>query len=865
MIGLGVWCAAGTLATASAESASLRLASAAPWWVFVLAVALASAVPVWRRSPATAAPALLATVPWWPVPLPAIALIWTGPLAWLPVAAAVIAGPVFEGARRLAAWPMSLRPRTASALAAAATLAASLATAWGVAPRLPGGDEPHYLIITQSLLADGDLRIENNHAARDYAAYFGGDLAPDFLARGRDGEIYSIHAPGISALVAPAFRLFGYRGAQAVVILLAMMTGLLVWRVGWDATGDAGAAWFAWAAVVGSATFLIQSVTIFPDGPGALVVIAACWLLVRLEAAAAHPAAMPGRAALLTVGGLLAALPWLHTRFVVLAAGFGLAVVWAILRESPGAFRERLPRLAAFLGIPVASAMAWFAFFFVIYGTPSPTAPYGPNPETSWMFIPGGLLGLLTDQQFGLLATAPVLALAVWGLARGQAIGARRWAGVIVVVYLAVVATYWMWWAGRPASPARFAAAALPALTLPLAAAWARLTAGGRAIALALLTSSLALTATLMLVGRGALLWNDRTGNAAWLDWAGPVVDLPRGLPSFFWTLDPARLATEWPFAGHVAVALALIVLSAWGLVRFSQSGTPSSLRARLTTVWWCLLVLPAVVQSGWWMHGLEGLDPARSQLRVIADEAGGSVPLRIGPFAVRRTSVTRRMTLRPERTGRLDPGGALGALASVPAGQYEVIAEGDAQPLAARLGRMREPWLTVDQAAILDLPAGARSISFNTDSAAAQTPGPSLVGVRLLALYAPISTAVSAARLGGVTVFFTDDNVFVEPTGFWIRGGRTASFVVSGLRASEDLVLALRNGAVANEVGVDVDGRRQTMSLLAGVIELVTVTAGDDGRVEVTIASASGFRPNEVDGGGDTRFLGVWVGLERR
>jgi hypothetical protein len=55
--------------------------------------------------------------------------------------------------------------------------------------------EPHYLIITQSLLNDGDLKIENNHAQEDFRSYFGGRLRPDFLRRGQDGD-YSIHAPG---------------------------------------------------------------------------------------------------------------------------------------------------------------------------------------------------------------------------------------------------------------------------------------------------------------------------------------------------------------------------------------------------------------------------------------------------------------------------------------------------------------------------------------------------------------------------------------------------------------------------------------------------------------------------------------------
>jgi hypothetical protein len=289
-----------------------------------------------------------------------------------------------------------------------------------------------------------------------------------------------------------------------------------------------------------------------------------------------------------------------------------------------------------------------------------------------------------------------------------------------------------------------------------------------------------------------------------------------------------------------------------------------------MAAAWWCLLVLPAVVQCGWWMHGLDGLDPARSQLRVMADEARGSVPARIAPLAFARASATHQMTLRPERTGRLDPAVALGAFAAVPAGQYDVRVGRGAGPLAVRLGRMREPWLTLeptpDQTAILDLPAGARSIGFDSDPASAAISGASPVEFRPLAFYAPVSpTAVSAARLGGVTVFFLDDNVFVEPTGFWIRGGRTASFLVSGLRASEELVLPLRSGPVANDVSVDVDGRRQTTALAAGMVETVTASAGDGGRVQITIASASGFRPSDVGGGGDTRFLGVWVGVERR
>src|SRR5262249_21631717 len=151
------------------------------------------------------------------------------------------------------------------------TLVAGLFVAWAIVPRVPRGDEPHYLAIALSLLKDGDLRIENNYRAPDYIDAFG-ELKPDFIQPGRKGVIYSIHAPGLAVLVLPAFALFGYRGAAMTVLLVGAVAGSIIWRIGWRTTRDVNAAWFAWAAIALSVTFLIQSATVFPDVPGALCV-----------------------------------------------------------------------------------------------------------------------------------------------------------------------------------------------------------------------------------------------------------------------------------------------------------------------------------------------------------------------------------------------------------------------------------------------------------------------------------------------------------------------------------------------------------------------------------------------------------------
>ena len=220
-----------------------------------------------------------------------------------------------------AVWWPAFSPTLAFALAAALYVGA----AWRLAPILPSGDEPHYLVIAESLLRDGDLRIENNHASRRYLAYVDGELKPDYLRRGRDGRIYSIHAPGLPMLVLPAFALGGYRGVVLFLALLSAAGAALAWRAAFEVTRDFTAAWVGWAAVALSAPFFFQAFTVYPDGPAAVIVMGVAYALVRegwLTSA--------GRLAL--VGAGLAILPWLHTRYALIAGAaavvIGLRLLW---------------------------------------------------------------------------------------------------------------------------------------------------------------------------------------------------------------------------------------------------------------------------------------------------------------------------------------------------------------------------------------------------------------------------------------------------------------------------------------------------------------------------------------------------------
>src|SRR5262249_47125658 len=160
-----------------------------------------------------------------------------------------------------------------------------------------------------------------------------------------------------------AFAIAGYRGATIFLAIVMAIGTALVWRVAWLVTARADAAWIAWAAMTGSVPIFFHAFAIYPDGVAAVLVLTGVLALVRTSSAS-----IGWRAASLH-GLALAILPWLHTRFALLAASLGLVIVARWWRSRPGL-------IAAFLVMPAISAIGWFAFFHAIYGEFNPTAPY---------------------------------------------------------------------------------------------------------------------------------------------------------------------------------------------------------------------------------------------------------------------------------------------------------------------------------------------------------------------------------------------------------------------------------------------------------------------------------------------------------
>lgn len=862
VVAAAAWLSQATLALTTAETAGDRVAIL-PVSVTAIGIALGAgglALIAARRGLRLVAfsPLALCLLPWLPLAVPPAFLLWSGPivcLPWVAVAAAALASiPVRPG------WSARRPPAAAGLIAAMVFVVA----AWSAAPTLPGGDEPHYLIISQSLINDGDLRIEDNHQRGEYREYFAGELKPDFLRRGRDGHIYSIHAPGLPALVAPAFALAGYRGVVALIIVLSALGSALAWHLAWLRTGRAGAAWFGWASVTLGVTTVFHSFSVYPDGVGAVIVLTGVWALFRGAALSAPPNSQGGILPWLLHGAALAMLPWLHSRFALLAGTLG-ALVLLRLWAAP----DRLRNAAAFVAVPIVSCAGWIGYFVAIYGVADPSAPYGGELGSA-AYIADGLAGLFFDQRFGLLMYAPVLVFAIagFGVMRNRLALELL---LVIVPYLLVVTNFRMWWAGWSA-PARFAVPIVFLLAIPAAEAWTAIRRRGtRATALGALIFTILATGVLVFVDRGRLAFNVRTDFALWIEWGARNADLANALPA--WALRQAELFRD------IAIWSAAMI-AAWALVRGMDGHAALRGRAALAGATAGVFALAAMAAATivWESRRDDGLLPVPAQMELLRHAARERHAVRVGlqPFrGIERHALPRALRIHPElravAEGPAGDGAPLFIVPGMPAGEYHLRARmrNAGGRLSISVGRDPRPLDSgaADSTIALRLPVDVPAVLVRGDDEARRN-------VRGLVIE-PVSLVHPADRLtddvatavvtyAETTVFFLDRRSFPEPDAFWVGGGRDSSVVVAPAAPRPALALLVRNAPVENRVVIESGGWREELRMQPGEERRIDVPFDSRrGGSLVRFASSSGFRPSEIDAASaDHRFLGVWVKL---
>lgn len=890
---------------------------------------------------------VLPFLPWLPDAVPALRLLG-GParlLVWF-----VILAQVARLAWRLRPpMPRADRAWQAPLAIALVTLALCGGAASGFlrSAFFPGGDEPHYLVMAQSLWRDGDLRIENNHRQGDYHEYFAGDLAPHYLTRGLDGQIYSVHPIGMPVLMAPIYALGGYDLVAWMMVAFATGAATLFWMLARRLTGSSTVATVAWAACCLTGPFIFNSFTVYPEIPAALATMIAFTLalprsrwqprLRTLDAVTpgtAHDTRAHELAAralwprALACGAAAATLPWFSTKYAPLSAAliaiafFRLWLPWpsraaAASRDNAsrdnvtesdsalfddgalpndGTVRARIAATVA-LGLPYAISLAgWFTYFYVTWGKLSPSAPYGSQRGAGLRFLPAGGPGLLFDQEYGVMAFAPALLLALTGLAamlrRGGA--ARRLALEVTLAFgalLATVGAFHIWWGGS-ATVGRPLMSGFLLLGLPIAWRYQdrRARAGSVALTHVAIAIGAAVALALAFAQEGFLLVAGREGNSMLLEWLSPSWSASKIAPSFIaqppaaamlvslvWLLAAGALG--WGLAcrrtqapGRAALTA---LVSTMGVLALASLIVPALARALGPTAFGAST--PEVVTTQQRSRLLDTFDATRRPLAIVFDPFR-----RLDPAAV---PALVQFTVRPDERRPRQPVPLLyNARWALPAGRYTItllfprgVDSATLQGmLALRVGRVGAPaqtWdISLSPPAVwgrsFDLPVDSNLVGFVASADVMQaapelrlTPDDVVDASRRLP---PVET-LGAATIGDTRVYFHDERVWLGDRGFWTPGDASVAVTLAPPPGRRAAMLRLRAGAVKTTVRIRAGGRDERIELAPHATHDLSVSAGDrrDGPIRLTLDTAPGFVPAHLEPGNpDERRLGCFVEL---
>jgi hypothetical protein len=342
------------------------------------------------------------------------------------------------------------------------------------------GDEPFYLLTTQSLLSDGNLDLRDEYSDRSEMDRFWDGLVPLWkqMEPTPDGRLLSPHDPGLSILLLPAYAVGGGEGSQRFLVAVwaaAMaIAAVAASRLGAPRPA-AGVAAIAVGAGLPGAVYASE---VYPEGPAALC-IAVVLLLLTSE-----------RARPLVLSGTLVALAWLGVKYIPFAVL--LAAVW-------GWRWRREPQ--ALLAVSVVGLVAGAHYLWWHQHTFDGLTPYSTNVvyagEVTTKIVQEHLsiedrsyrlYGLFLDARFGLLRWLPLMAIALWGITKKTATHLATLA-IAVLMGTFVSITMMGWW-----FPGRMLVAALPALAVLIAVGIPRLPKTSAALAL----YSLAITAGLI-------------------------------------------------------------------------------------------------------------------------------------------------------------------------------------------------------------------------------------------------------------------------------------------------------------------------------------------------------------------------------
>ena len=291
------------------------------------------------------------------------------------------------------------------------------------------GDEPHYLLMTHSLLRDGDLDLANNYENQDYRAFMqvAVKLEPHIVGGAKPGSRYSFHSPGTAFYVLPFYALGSLLGQTGLILLVRFGMSLIgaflvlqLYLFALKETRNEPAALWLYALALLTTPLYFYSIHVYPE----ILVALLSFLAFRMLRAGDD--LTRGKAVL--IGLILASFIWFHAlKYIFIAAPLLVYGLWAFVRK-----RRRADEAGLFLVAFATLTALYFIFQRAFYGSASlSTVSWRGSLGTGetvdylkWLatgiplkFRWETLAGYFFDQKDGLLLYAPVWLFAFLGAA----------------------------------------------------------------------------------------------------------------------------------------------------------------------------------------------------------------------------------------------------------------------------------------------------------------------------------------------------------------------------------------------------------------------------------------------------------------
>jgi hypothetical protein len=341
------------------------------------------------------------------------------------------------------------------------------------------GDEPYYLLITHSFAKDHDLDLANNFQNRDYSLFcWGGRLwEGQNILTTEKGEMFSTAYNGLyPSLLLPGYVLGGRLGATFTNNIFAALLMLNLFLLCFEITKSHRASFYTWLCVAFTSPVLFFSSQIYPEILAGLLTI---FTFRKIREIRYFSTSL--KANLVLIGAVICILPWLKVRYAPIA---GILFFLTIIQIKRFRFLIVILLIIAILGCLSFLFLDKFLFKGTMlhrFGTANIEEILSGQKsiiQTIWSrfkwnsHIIRGSLGLIFDQEFGLLFYTPIYSLAFVGLLL-MIRENRRDIFMVLMIYIAysyVVLSHFgrMWYAGW-SLPSRYIVSIVPLLGILVA------------------------------------------------------------------------------------------------------------------------------------------------------------------------------------------------------------------------------------------------------------------------------------------------------------------------------------------------------------------------------------------------------------